>query len=586
LGCYQFDVAGLKAINDTAVPRSMKMSFAPNRNERLVLIFCDGGLANRVNSLISGLAVTELLKLDHVVLWPRNNRCGAAFNDIFSSASRVFETRLQDLLPVEDELRPWLHENDYGFTGPVVQSRAISGTADLLRIADEDQRPILFCENIILPWLPEEATNRALNSLSFRPLITDRALTLLRKQEQLPYFGIHLRATDFTSPPPVEPMLAVVAANPLQRFFVCSDDADLELRFATFPNVFVNDKTAYVEKLGDGDWRGDVVDSDGLPYTSNIDRTAQSVIEAGVDLLLLAASTPIRTSSSSFLSLSERLKSSGFVDRHLYRGVRQDATTVSIVPHITTKGVPMANPFTSQDDVLEFLNLIRPRHLVSDFKVRIGADGDGGYVMTSRSRDSNLVISIGIGDQVSFDLALAEGGARVLQFDHTIAGAPVDHPNISFHRQGWGPHDEGQLVCLRTMMAMADWSDARHPILKFDTEGAEWASLDVAESTDLERFEVIAGEFHGFQSLMHRDYFSLTRRVLEKLSITHHPIHLHANNATGIVLVHGVPIPPLLEITFLRKTSGIFGAHSTEPIPGPLDRPNLADRPDICLRAY
>jgi len=47
-----------------------------------------------------------------------------------------------------------------------------------------------------------------------------------------------------------------------------------------------------------------------------------------------------------------------------------------------------------------------------------------------------------------------------------------------------------------------------------------------------------------------------------------------------------VPVPPLLEITFVRKDAAVFGGHSNEPIPGPLDRPNMADRPDICLRPF
>jgi len=132
------------------------------------------------------------------------------------------------------------------------------------------------------------------------------------------YFGIHLRGTDFIPPPPVDQMLEVVNSNPQFRFFVCSDDPSLERRFAELPNVFIYEKTAYVEKLeGVGAWRSNVLDSDGLPYTSNIDRTGQSVIQACVDLLLLSASTPIKTSHSSFLALSEKLRDCGLIVRHL-----------------------------------------------------------------------------------------------------------------------------------------------------------------------------------------------------------------------------------------------------------------------------
>ena len=131
-----------------------------------------------------------------------------------------------------------------------------------------------------------------------------------------------------------------------------------------------------------------------------------------------------------------------------------------------------------------------------------------------------------------------------------------------------------------------DRATARHPILKFDVEGAEWEALLATDDDDLAFFDVIAGEFHGFDKLVQRRDYELIRAVLEKLTRQHTPVHLHANNATGVQLVHGVPLPRLLEITFVRNGVALFGGHSNEPIPGPLDRPNMADRPDICLRAF
>ncbi len=161
----------------------------------------------------------------------------------------------------------------------------------------------------------------------------------------------------------------------------------------------------------------------------------------------------------------------------------------------------------TQNEVLELLNLIRSRHMATDFKVRIGADADGGYVLPACAYRSNLICSIGIGNEVSFDKALAEQGAKIFQFDHTIPCTPFEHPNIVFIQKGWGPQDSDTLMSLKTMMALMDWNNAQHPILKFDTEGAEWESLEQTDSNDLARFEIITGEFHDFQNLIHRDYF-------------------------------------------------------------------------------
>ena len=550
---------------------------------RTLLIFCDGGLANRINSLIGGVVLAQQLGWAHQVLWPRNNRCGAGYGQIFEGGT-AHDVRLQDLRAHEDALQLWLHENDVGFTGPVRALRELRSPAQLPVLLADDTRPILYCENTVLPWLPEAAVQQALLGLRLQADLLARARVLRESHTDGGYIGIHLRATDFTSPPPTEAMLALVQTRQDVRFFVCSDDAALERRFAEHPNVFVNPKAAYVEKREDGPWRSAVRDSDGLPYTSNIERNAQSVVEACVDLLLLAGSTAMRTSASSFLALAGRMQQAGYVDRYLPPAVA--APAVPIAPAHDNAPQPALPAHASQQEILALLSLLRPLHVISDHKVRIGGDADGGYVMPSVALKSNAVISIGIGDQVSFDAELADRGALVLQFDHTIPGAPLVHPRLRFHHQGWGPHDEAPLLSLHTMMRGIDWTTSRHPILKFDTEGAEWDALEATDSADLARFELIAGEFHGFHNLAHRGIYERIRSVLEKITRTHVPVHLHANNATGIRLVQGIPVPPLLEITFMRRDAAAFGAHSSEPIPGPLDRPNMADRPDICLRPF
>jgi hypothetical protein len=442
-----------------------------------------------------------------------------------------------------------------------------------------DDRAVLYVENSLLPWLEPQDVVTALRGLAFREDLVAVARDIIDRHAGGPYVGIHLRATDFTSPPPTDPMLAAVQAQSDTRFFVCSDDPELEARFAAFPNVFLHPKTAVVQKRFEGPWRAAVTDSDGLPYGSNIERNARSVVEAVVDLLLLAGSRPLKTSNSSFLALAGLLRRSGVLAGRLPLNL---AGTAPEEP----APAPPPDPITTQREVIEVLDLIRPLHMVTDVKVRIGGDADGGYVMPSLALKSTAVLSIGIGDQVSFDAELADRGAIVQQYDHTIPEAPLEHANFRFHRLGWGPDDHGELRSIHTMMRGMDWAQARNPILKFDTEGAEWACLNAASSEDLARFAVIAGEFHGLHNLALRTHLDLIRGVFHKLHRTHAPVHLHANNATGIQLVHGVPVPPLVEITFVRRNLVVLAGHSNEPIPGPLDRPNMTDRPDICLRAF
>lgn len=252
---------------------------------------------------------------------------------------------------------------------------------------------------------------------------------------------------------------------------------------------------------------------------------------------------------------------------------------------IAVPGTAASRP-VMPSELFELLTLIRPWHMGSDVKVRIGSNADGGYVMPSSSLRTNAVLSIGVGGEVSFDDQLASLGARVIQFDHTIEATPSTHANIEFHRLGWGPRDEHPFVSLASMARMIDWSRAQHAILKFDTEGAEWDCLAAADVADLDRFEVLTGEFHAFDRLPDREYFDRVMAVFQKLSATHRVIHLHANNAGGLVMVGGIAFPRLLELTFMHKRAATFHGHSSEPIPGPLDRPNVPQLPDLVLRAF
>ena len=242
--------------------------------------------------------------------------------------------------------------------------------------------------------------------------------------------------------------------------------------------------------------------------------------------------------------------------------------------------------FVTQNEVLNLLNLFRAWHMASATKVRVGTNADGGYVLPRCAQNTNLVISIGIGNEVSFDRELAERGAQVMQFDHTISETPFAHQNIQFFSKGWGTNDCDEFLTLRSMMNLADWQHVIHPILKFDTEGAEWDCLSETETDDLAQFEIITGEFHDFHRLVERDYFEKVLNVWSKLSQTHHVVHLHANNAGGLFMLGGIPMPRLLELSYFRKGAAVFSGHAFEPIPGPLDYPNIPGLPDLCLRSF
>jgi hypothetical protein len=207
-------------------------------------------------------------------------------------------------------------------------------------------------------------------------------------------------------------------------------------------------------------------------------------------------------------------------------------------------------------------------------------------VVPDAALECDAVLSIGVGTDVSFDRHLAERGARVLQFDHTVNELPATHPNFSFHQKGWGPITAGDLLDFKTIAAKLEPIAAQRALLKFDVEGAEYDALDAVHEDSLKPFAVIVCELHNLSRLVDAAFFDQMHRVLAKLTLYHAVVHLHPNNYAPVVLVEGVPLPDVLEVSFLRRDLDVFPGLSSEPIPGPLDRPNHPLLPDLCMTAF
>ena len=240
----------------------------------------------------------------------------------------------------------------------------------------------------------------------------------------------------------------------------------------------------------------------------------------------------------------------------------------------------------TQAELLGLFSLLRPWTMRSHTKLRVGAEFDGGYVLPHCALACDSVVSIGIGNEVSFDLALAQRGAHILQYDHTVEAPPQAHANFHFHKKGWGRVRGGDFVDFSDIEADLRALSPRRSLLKFDVEGAEYEGLADVEAARLKPFDIIACELHFFERLAERPVFETMRRTFTLLSTFHVPVHLHANNALGMVFFQGMAIPRLLEVSYLRRDLDVFSALSTEPIPGPLDRPNLPQIPDLCLNVF
>lgn len=124
-----------------------------------------------------------------------------------------------------------------------------------------------------------------------------------------------------------------------------------------------------------------------------------------------------------------------------------------------------------------------------------------------------------------------------------------------------------------------------------DIESYEYRWLQIMTPELLQRIKQIVIEFHFPFSDVNIPHFDAPLLIqqkldtLQKLASTHTLIHLHPNNCCGTSVYYNITVPNVFECTYLRKDVQPPIVRSGEPIPGPLDRPNVT-LPDIVLHGY
>jgi hypothetical protein len=234
---------------------------------------------------------------------------------------------------------------------------------------------------------------------------------------------------------------------------------------------------------------------------------------------------------------------------------------------------------------LAFARLLSPRTALGVDKCRVGRVGDGGYVMLDALRQVTHAVSLGVGDDVSWDLALAEQGALVQQFDHTVAGPPAQHANFHFEPLRIVAVDTvlpGTTTLGRILDRLPIRAAHTRCVLKIDVEHDEWEIFDAMAPHHLSAFSQIVCEFHWFERIQDPVWRAQAERVLRKLNEHYQVVHVHANNNSSCLLINGVPFPSVLEVTYASRQHFRFGMRP-DSFPTPWDSPNEARLPDIFL---
>jgi hypothetical protein len=270
---------------------------------------------------------------------------------------------------------------------------------------------------------------------------------------------------------------------------------------------------------------------------------------------------------------------------------RELVRKIAAIPECVTRRTASVEGFVYddsrdvQDRVLGILKRLEPMRAADFKKIRIGKECDGGYVMLDDFSDITAAYSIGICDEVSWDLDMADRGIEVFQYDHTIEGLPIQNSRFHWVKKGLGASVTSEFETLPRLIEMNGHRNQDKLLLKCDIEGCEWNVFASLAPASLIQFKQIVLEIHNLECLVDPNFATLADRAVEVLTSHHRVVHVHANNHRPYSIIGGVPLPSVLELTLARNLD-IRLIKSDEAFPSPLDSACYQGRADFWLGAF
>jgi hypothetical protein len=248
------------------------------------------------------------------------------------------------------------------------------------------------------------------------------------------------------------------------------------------------------------------------------------------------------------------------------------------------KPEPVSIDLAHRDRLARLLSFMTPKQVEGPKKRRYGSPFDGGYVMIDDFAGIHDALSLGIGGNVRWDLAMAKKGLKIWQYDYTVDGPPSMHPNFNFQKVRIGA-TEDDTVPTRSLATVVNRCPPGDLILKIDIEGAEWQVFSEVDADLLRRFRQILIEFHDFRNIADPQWANVAQRALEQLNRHHTSVHVHGNNFGSIVSAGDIWVTDGLEVSYVRNDAyRLVETHET--FPGPYDRPNNPYRSDPQLGRF
>ena len=232
----------------------------------------------------------------------------------------------------------------------------------------------------------------------------------------------------------------------------------------------------------------------------------------------------------------------------------------------------------------EFLEQFRAHYISCDL-VRVGGDGDGGYLLPNVFDKVSYCFSPGVDCTANFEKELSDKfNIKSFMADASVEKPPLSNSNFEFIPKFLGTHSRDNFITLSDWLTQNNLQSDSNLLLQMDIEGGEYDVLMYEDSSTLTSFSAMVIEFHNLQRLFKKDFLRMVSAIFEKTYKNFSICHVHPNNCGGIASLDGIDIPIVIEVTFIRNDL-LDGFANGMPLtlPHPLDSKNVEKNDDISM---
>nr|WP_321356779.1 hypothetical protein [uncultured Draconibacterium sp.] len=259
-----------------------------------------------------------------------------------------------------------------------------------------------------------------------------------------------------------------------------------------------------------------------------------------------------------------------FLKKHLIKTLSQRGLTIDYI--------------NNKDTVESLINKFQPFATDKDL-IRLGPDGDGGYLVPDDLDGIYACFSPGVGKLSEFELDCLKQGMKVFLADKSVDSPAVSDNRLNFLKKFIGPVTNEDYITMDDWVESSINNKSSDLILEMDIEKSEYLSILQMSEVLLKRFRIMIIEFHLLDYLWNEQFFKTASAVFDKILKYHTCVHIHPNNCFDISRFKGIEIPPVAEFTFLRNDR-ILSKHPQTKFPHSLDFDNTSKKKVILPKRW